>query len=44
MQVIARTVEQGSRLSAVRFAMRHALCEILGIKKLDEDDLYENLA
>ena len=44
LQVIARTVDQGSRLSAVRFAMRHALCEILGIKKLDEDDLYENLA
>jgi len=44
LQVIARCAEQGSRLSAVRFAMRHALCEILGIKKLDENDLYENLA
>jgi hypothetical protein len=43
-QVIARCADQGSRLSAVRFAMRHSLCEILGIKKLDEDDLYENLA
>ena len=43
-QVIARCADQGSRLSAVRFAMSHALCEILGIKKLDEDDLYENLA
>ena len=44
LQVIARTVDQGSRLSAVRFAQRHAVCEILGIQKLDEDDLYENLA
>jgi hypothetical protein len=44
LQVIVRTIDQGSRLSAVRFAMRHAVCEILGITKLDEDDLYENLA
>ena len=44
LQVIARVIDQGSRLSAVRFATRHAVCEILGITKLDEDDLYENLA
>jgi len=44
LQVIARVIDQGSRLSAVRFAKRHAVCEILGIKKLNEDDLYENLA
>ncbi len=44
LQVITRVIDQGSRLSAVRFAKRHAICEILGIKKLDEDDLYENLA
>ena len=44
LQVIARVIDRGSRLSAVRFAMRHAVCEVLGIKKLDEDDLYENLA
>ena len=44
LQVFARVIDQGSRLSAVRFAMRHAVCEILGITKLDEDDLYENLA
>lgn len=44
LQVITRTIDQGSRLSAVRFAMRHAICEILGIKKLDESDLYANLA
>ena len=43
LQVIARLVEQGSRLSAVRFAQSHAVCELLEIKKLDEDDLYENL-
>lgn len=44
LQVIARVVDQGSRLSAVRLAESHALCEILGIDKLDEDDLYPNLA
>ena len=44
MQVIARVIDQGSRLSAVRFAKRQAVCEILGISKVDEDDLYENLA
>lgn len=44
LQVVARVIDQGSRLSAVRFAKRHAVCEILGINKLDEDDLYENLA
>ena len=44
VQVMARVIDQGSRLSAVRLAKRHALCEILGIKKLDEDDLYENLS
>jgi transposase len=43
LQVIARIAEQGSRLSAVRFAKSHAVCEILGITKLDEDDLYANL-
>ena len=44
LQVIARAANQGPRLSAVRFAKSHAVCEILGIKKLNEDDLYENLA
>lgn len=43
MQVIARVIDQGSRLSAIRFAKRQAVCEILGIDKVDEDDLYENL-
>jgi hypothetical protein len=44
VQVIARLIDQGSRLSAVRLAKNHAICEILGINKLDEDDLYDNLA
>jgi len=28
----------------VRFAQRHAVCEIIGIDRLDEDMLYKNLA
>ena len=44
VQVVARTINQGSRLSAVRLAQRHAICEVIGVDKLDEDDLYENLA
>lgn len=44
VQVLARIIDQGSRLSAVRFAQRHAVCEIIGVDKLDEDDLYANLA
>jgi len=44
LQILARVIDQGSRLSAVRLAESHALCETLGIDKLDEDDLYENLA
>lgn len=43
MQVMSRVIDQGSRLSAVRLAERHAMCELLGIEKLDEEDLYENL-
>lgn len=44
IQVLARIIDQGSRLSAVRFAQSHAVCEVIGIDKLDEDDLYDNLA
>jgi transposase len=44
VQVLARIIDQGSRLSAVRFAQSHAVCEVIGVDKLDEDDLYENLA
>src|SRR5262247_607505 len=42
-QVIARVINQGSRLSAVRLAMAHAACDVLGLGPFDEDTLYENL-
>jgi Transposase DDE domain len=42
-QVIARVIDQGSRLSAVRLAMVHAACDVLGLGTFDEDALYENL-
>ena len=42
-QVIARVIDQGSRLSAVRLAMSHAACDVLGIGPFDEDALYDNL-
>jgi hypothetical protein len=43
-QVIARVIDQGSRLSAVRLAGGHAACDILGLDEaFDEDDLYANL-
>ena len=43
-QVLARLIDQGSRLSAVRLAARHAVCEILGLNAFHEDHLYQNLA
>src|SRR5215813_1085397 len=43
-QVIARVIDHGSRLSAVRLAMAHAACDVLGLDTFDEDALYENLA
>lgn len=42
-QVIARVIDQGSRLSAVRLAGSHAACDILDLGKFDEDALYDNL-
>jgi len=43
-QVIARVIDQGSRLSAVRLAQVHAACDVLGIRRgFDKNDLYENL-
>jgi len=42
-QVLARVIDQGSRLSAVRLAGAHAACDVLGVGRFDEDDLYENL-
>ena len=42
-QVMARIIDQGSRLSAVRFAGTHAACDLLNLDSFNEDDLYENL-
>ena len=42
-QVYARIIAQGSRLSAVRLAAQHAVCEVLDLQAFDEDDLYDNL-
>jgi len=42
-QVLARVIDQGSRLSAVRLAGTHAACDVLGLEPFDEDDLYRNL-
>src|SRR5262249_6350455 len=42
-QVMARVIDQGSRLSAVRLAMAHAACDVLGLGPFNEDALYENL-
>jgi transposase len=45
LQVISRTINQGSRLSSIRMASeQQAICEILGIdEKINEDNLYKNL-
>lgn len=42
-QVIARVLDQGSRLSAVRLAARHAACDVLNVAGFNEDHLYDNL-
>jgi len=41
--VLARVAHQGSRLSAVRWARDHAVAEVLGLERFDEDDLYAAL-
>jgi hypothetical protein len=41
--ILARVAAQGSRLSAVRWAAHHAVAETLGLKRVDEDDLYDAL-
>jgi len=38
--VMARLIDQGSRLSAVRLARHHAVLEVLGLDPFCEDDLY----
>ena len=43
-QVIARALDQGSRLSAVRLARDLGAESILGLPSFGEDDLYANLA
>jgi transposase len=44
-QIIARVINQGSRLSTVRLAKIHAACDILGIHDgFNEEHLYQNLA
>jgi phage FluMu protein gp41 len=44
-QIVARVIEQGSRLSAVRLHEVHALADTIGLQRgFDENDLYENLA
>jgi len=40
-QVMARIIDQGSRLSAVRFAGTHAACDLLNLDSFNEDNLYE---
>jgi transposase len=42
-QVIARVIDQGSRLSAVRFAESRAACDILDCDAFHEEHLYANL-
>ncbi len=42
-QALARIIDQGSRLSAVRLASYHGICDILDLDAFDEDSLYENL-
>jgi hypothetical protein len=42
-QVLARVIDQGSRLSAVRLAGSHAACDLLGLDFFNEDHLYANL-
>lgn len=41
--IYARLARQGSRLAAVRWAEDHAVAEVLGLERFDEDDLYAAL-
>lgn len=43
-QVMARCIDQGSRLSAVRLAESHGVCDVLGLETFNEEQLYSNLA
>jgi transposase len=39
--VLASVIGQGSRLSAVRLAQQHAVCDLLSLEAFNEDDLYQ---
>lgn len=39
--VMAALIGQGSRLSAVRLAQRHAVCDVVKLTTFNEDDLYQ---
>ena len=39
--VLASIMAQGSRLSAVRLAQQHAVCDLLALEAFNEDDLYQ---
>ena len=41
--IYARLARQGSRLAAVRWAEDHAVAEVRGLERFDEDDLYAAL-
>jgi transposase len=44
-QIVARVIDQGSRLSAVRLHETQALAEVIGLESgFNEDNLYDNLA
>lgn len=42
--VMAQGIDQGARLSAVRLAMAHATCEVLGVGTFEADALEDHLA
>ena len=42
-QIIARVIDQGSRLSAVRFGTNHGACDVLDLEAFHEEHLYANL-
>jgi transposase len=41
--VLANVIAPGSRLSAVRLAQQHAVCDLLALEAFNEDDLYQAL-
>jgi len=41
--IMARLIDQGSRLAAVRLAQNHAVAEILNLNAFNEDNLYKTL-